>query len=104
MATPPVLPNHAVRAKPLFSVAGKPIVDYLLDSYIEANQHYANADTWQGKHVTIENSVVEDSVLFNGVRIANASISGCVIDHGAHLEGVVLSDCLIGENTGIRYA
>lgn len=93
-----------MRAKPLLPVAGKPIVDYLLDSYIEANQHYANADTRQGQHVTIENSVVEDSVLFNGVRIANALISGCVIDHGAHLEGVVLSDCLIGENTGIRCA
>jgi len=71
-------------------------------SYIEATQRYANADTWQGQDVTIENSVVKDSVLFYGIRIANASISGCVIDHDAHLEGVTLSDCLIGENTVIK--
>lgn len=71
-------------------------------SYIEATQRYANTDTWQGKDVTIENSVVKDSVLFDGVRIANASITGCVIDHGAHLEGITLSNCLIGENTVIK--
>ncbi len=71
-------------------------------SYIEATQHYANADTWQGEGVVIENSTVKDSVLFDGVEIANSSITGCVIDHGARLNGVTLSDCLIGENTVIK--
>jgi len=71
-------------------------------SYIEATQRYANADTWQGKDVVIENSVVKNSILFDGVRIANASITGCVIDRGAQLDGVALRDCLIGENTVIR--
>ncbi len=95
-------PITASRAKPLLPVAGKPIVDYLLDSYIEATQRYANADTWQGKDVVIENSVVKDSVLFDGVRIADVSITGCVIDRGAHLDGVTLSDCLIGENAIVK--
>jgi len=72
-------------------------------SYIEATQRYANADTWQGEDVTIESSVVKDSILFDGVRIANASITGCVVDHDVHLEGVTLSDCLIGENTVIKH-
>ena len=71
-------------------------------SYIEATQHYADADTWQGEDVVIENSVVKDSVLFDGVEIANSSITGCVIDHGAHLDGVTLSDCLIGKNTIVK--
>ena len=73
-------------------------------SYIEATQRYANADTWHGKDVVIENSLVRDSVLFDGVEIVNASITGCVIDHGAHLEGVTLRDCLIGANTVIKLA
>ena len=71
-------------------------------SYIEATQHYANANTWQGKDVVIENSTVKDSILFDGVEIVNSSITGCVIDCGAHLDGITLSDCLIGENTVIR--
>ncbi len=72
-------------------------------SYIEATQRYADADTWQGENVVIENSAVKDSVLFDGVRIANASITGCVIDRDAHLEGVTLSNCLIGKNTVIKH-
>lgn len=71
-------------------------------SYIEATQRYADADTWRGEDVVIENSVVKNSILFDRVRITNASITGCVIDCGAHLDGVTLSDCLIGENTVIK--
>jgi len=73
-------------------------------SYIEATQRYANADTWQGEDVVIENSVVKDSVLFDGVVIIDSSITGCVIDHGVHLDGVTLSDCLVGENSVIKRA
>jgi len=73
-------------------------------SYIEATQRYADADTWQGEDVVIENSVVKDSILFDGVVITNSSISGCVIDHGVHLAGVTLSDCLVGENSVIKRA
>ena len=73
-------------------------------SYIEATQHYAGADTWQGEDVVLENSVVKDCVLFDGVNISNSSITGCVIDRGTHLEGVELSDCLIGENSFIKRA
>jgi NDP-sugar pyrophosphorylase family protein len=58
-------------------------------SYIEANRHYANADTWKGDDVVIENSTVKDSVLFDEVRIVDSSISGCVIDRGTHLDGVL---------------
>jgi len=71
-------------------------------SYIEANQRYANADTWKGKNVTIEDSTVKDSVLFDEVRIVNSSITGCVIDSGSYLDGVTLHDCLIGEGTVIK--
>ncbi|MFC2108184.1 sugar phosphate nucleotidyltransferase [Candidatus Bipolaricaulota bacterium] len=73
-------------------------------SYIEATQRYASTDTWQGEDVVIENSVVKDSVLFDGVKIINSSIAGCVIDRRAHLDGVTLSDCLIGEGTVIKRA
>ncbi len=71
-------------------------------SYIEANRHYANADTWKGKDVVIENSTVKDSVLFDEVRIVDSSITGCVIDRGTYLEGVTLRDCLIGAGTVIK--
>ncbi|MCD5416539.1 NTP transferase domain-containing protein [Candidatus Bipolaricaulota bacterium] len=71
-------------------------------SYIEANQHYSNADTWLGKDVMIENSTVTDSVLLDGVKVIDSSISGCVIDRGCHLEGITLHDCLIGEGSIIR--
>jgi len=73
-------------------------------SYIEATQHYANADTWQGEDVVIENSVVKDSVLLEGVNITNSSITGCVIDRGVHLDGVTLSDCLIGADSVVKHA
>lgn len=73
-------------------------------SYIEATQHYANADTWQGEDVVIENSVVKDSVLLDGVNITNSSITGCVIDRGVHLDGVTLSDCLIGADSVVKHA
>lgn len=68
-------------------------------SYIEATQHYANADSWQGKGVVIENSVVKDSIIFDRVKIVNASISGCVIDCDVQIDGVTLRDCLIGQNS-----
>ncbi len=71
-------------------------------SYIEANQRYANADTWKGKDVTIEDSTVKDSVIFDQVRIVNSAITGCVVDSGSYLDGVSLRDCLIGGGTVIK--
>ena len=73
-------------------------------SYIEANRRYANADTWKGKDVVIENSTVTNSVLFDEVVVVDSSIEGCVIDRGGHIEGVDLRDCLIGERTVVKRA
>lgn len=73
-------------------------------SYIEANQHYGNCDTYTGKNVAIGDSTVKDSVILDDVTIRNSEITGCVIDHGCALEGVALRDCLVKAGSIIRRA
>jgi len=73
-------------------------------SYIEAAQRYANADTWQGKNVIIENSTVTNCILFDEVAVVDSSIEGCVVDCGAHIEGVSLRNSLIGKGTVVKRA
>ncbi len=73
-------------------------------SYIEANRRYANADRWTGKDVAIESSTVTDSVLLDGVKIVDSSISGCVVDRDCHLEGINLHNCLVGAGSIIKRA
>ncbi|MCK4682590.1 hypothetical protein KAT59_06170, partial [Candidatus Bipolaricaulota bacterium] len=73
-------------------------------SYIEATRRFANADTWKGKGVVIENSAVTNCVLFDEVVVVDSSIEGCVVDRDAHIEGVDLRDCLIGEGSVIKRA
>jgi len=71
-------------------------------SYIEANQHYGDCDTWRGEGVVIEDSTVSGSVILDNTRIYGSSISGCVIDSGCKLVGANLTNCLVGEKSWIR--
>ena len=73
-------------------------------SYIEANRHVGNCDTYTGKNTVIENSEVRSSVILDDVTIKNSEITGCVIDNGCFLEGVVLRDCLVKAESIIRRA
>jgi len=72
-------------------------------SYIEANQHVGNCDTYTGENVVIKDSTVEGSVILDNVTIKDCEIAGCVIDNGCFLEGVVLRDCLLKAGSIIRH-
>ena len=71
-------------------------------SYIEANQHVSNCDTYTGKNAVIKDSTVEGSVILDNVTIKDCQIAGCVIDQGCVLDGVTLQDCLIKAGSIIR--
>jgi len=73
-------------------------------SYIEANMHYMDGDIYQGKNVTIRDSIVRRSVIFDNVTIANSVIEDCVIDRNTEIGGLHLRKCLVGEGTVIRMA
>ncbi len=73
-------------------------------SYIEANQHVGNCDTYTGKNVVIDDSTVKGSVILDDVKIRNSEITGCVIDQGCVLEGVNLQNCLVKAGSIIRRA
>ncbi len=73
-------------------------------SYIEANQHVGNCNTYTGKNVVIDISTVKDSVILNNVTIKDCQIAGCVIDHGSVLEGITLQNCLVKAGSIIRRA
>ena len=71
-------------------------------SYIEANQHVSNCDTYTGKNAVIKDSTVEGSVILDDVTIKDCQIAGCVVDHGSVLEGVTLQNCLVKTGSIIR--
>ena len=71
-------------------------------SYIEANRHVGNCDTYTGKNAVIKDSTVEGSVILDNVTIKDCQIAGCVIDQGCVLDGVTLQDCLIKAGSIIR--
>jgi len=71
-------------------------------SYIEANQHVGNCDTYTGENTIIENSEVRSSVILDDVTIKDCQIAGCVVDHGSVLEGVTLQNCLVKTGSIIR--
>ena len=71
-------------------------------SYIEANQHVSNCDTYTGKNAVIKDSTVEGSVILDDVTIKDCRVAGCVVDHGSMLEGVTLQNCLVKTGSIIR--
>ncbi|MDD2714390.1 MAG: sugar phosphate nucleotidyltransferase [Candidatus Wallbacteria bacterium] len=73
-------------------------------AYIEANQHYAKADSYYGKDVKIENSKVSSSVLLGNTTVTDSELEGCAVDEDCLISGVKLRNCVIGKGTKIKSA
>lgn len=71
-------------------------------SYIAANLHYLQGDSYLGEGVQIAGSTVARSVILDNVSIKDCLIEDCVIDSGAELVDLELRGAIVGAGTRIR--
>lgn len=71
-------------------------------SYIAANLHYLDDDLYLGKNVRIDHSTVRRSVILDHVSIKDSLIEDSVVGEGAELVGVELCGAIVGAGTRLR--
>ncbi|MBU7014917.1 MAG: NTP transferase domain-containing protein [Theionarchaea archaeon] len=88
------------------NVDGFPFEDAWFDigdreSYIQANMEYGHK-SYVGRGCSIERSILEESVVLDGVTMVDCTIRRSIVDEGCELEGVTLAESIVGAGSKIR--